>query len=674
MEKALLRAIQIVLGLTLIAPLVVTTEPFPATIFPYVVGKTLLTRTLIEVAFGLWVLYGLRVGFSWSRSWLLAILVIHLVASLIASLFGVSFSRSIWSTYERMYGWVDLAHWTLFVFLAVSVFRSWTDWRTLLNVNITVSVVVSTIALLEYFGIYVFAFMSTSEWLDGTFGNPRWLGNYVEVSLMTALGLLTFSILAPKPERRTSDGGWWTANRSWWIAFWVAAIILDFVAFYVSGTRGAMVGLFGGLLVFTAGYALWVRRAWTKIFTITFGILAASLIISIGITLIPRTPTGTADGTGRPGNDVLLNRLSTSGEGSASARSRVEAATVAIKAFVGKPILGWGPENYSVAFERHGTIEVTKRPFEFFDKAHNQPLEELTTKGPLGFLSYMAIWLYLAVVVIRRISSFDEAYRTLLLFIVAALAVHFFEIFFLFDMPGTAPQLYLLTALVVFVETAHKQPLPRAASERTKEAKKNWLNSGPEFAAGVAVMALLTVTVVFVVNVRVFQGSQAFLGMTRAGVAWGLAANQLASTVDKVPQMAGMPRRAFFRLGFLNWDRLSDQNRRSFVQLAQTEGEKAIAAEPEDWRNMDAVGSIYVLAGLTVDPVHLERSRELAERAVELAPARVGAYYGLIRQHVAEGDHAGAQVILERYAETYPGISHLLNNWRAAIDEGLTAK
>ena len=62
-----------------------------------------------------------------------------MAVALLAGLFGVSFIRSIWSTYERMQGIVDLAHWLAFAVVLVSTLRTAANWRTLLNVNLAVS-------------------------------------------------------------------------------------------------------------------------------------------------------------------------------------------------------------------------------------------------------------------------------------------------------------------------------------------------------------------------------------------------------------------------------------------------------------------------------------------------------------------------------------------------------
>ena len=56
-------------------------------------------------------------------SWLLGLLGIYLLVSLSAGFFGVSFQRSLWSTFERMQGIVDLAHWLVLIVVLSGVIR-----------------------------------------------------------------------------------------------------------------------------------------------------------------------------------------------------------------------------------------------------------------------------------------------------------------------------------------------------------------------------------------------------------------------------------------------------------------------------------------------------------------------------------------------------------------------
>jgi O-antigen ligase len=53
-----------------------------------------------------------------------------------------------------------------------------------------------------------------------------------------------------------------------------------------------------------------------------------------------------------------------------------------------RPILGWGPENFSPAFEKHYLPQFEV----WFDRAHNIFLDYLAQTGILGLLSYLSIF------------------------------------------------------------------------------------------------------------------------------------------------------------------------------------------------------------------------------------------------------------------------------------------
>ena len=110
-DRGLLAAARTVVLLVLLMPLVVT----PETVFPFVVGKALYSRALIEIALALWLALAARnPAYRPMLSRVVLAFAIYVAVSLLAGLTGVSPQRSLWSTYERMQGIVDLAHWLAF--------------------------------------------------------------------------------------------------------------------------------------------------------------------------------------------------------------------------------------------------------------------------------------------------------------------------------------------------------------------------------------------------------------------------------------------------------------------------------------------------------------------------------------------------------------------------------
>ena len=139
LHNALRWGVFVGIALLLLTPFVVT----PETLFPFVVGKALWSRSIIEIVFALWAVLALaQPAYRPPRSWLLLVLAGGVGVSLLAAAFGVSWQRSLWSTYERMLGVVDLAHWFALAVVLASMLRTTSGWRALLTFNLGVSLAV----------------------------------------------------------------------------------------------------------------------------------------------------------------------------------------------------------------------------------------------------------------------------------------------------------------------------------------------------------------------------------------------------------------------------------------------------------------------------------------------------------------------------------------------------
>ena len=102
-----------------------------------------------------------------------------------------------WSTYERMQGIVNAAHWAAFARVAASVARTRADWTRLLNANLAVGLAVSAFAIVR------FAAPDTplpfpaleGHWprVGTSAGNPIFLGTYLQAIALLAAGFLVRS-------------------------------------------------------------------------------------------------------------------------------------------------------------------------------------------------------------------------------------------------------------------------------------------------------------------------------------------------------------------------------------------------------------------------------------------------------------------------------------------------
>ena len=274
----------------------------------------------------------------------------------------------------------------------VSTHRTWAHWRALLNVNVGVGILIGLLGLTQFFDIRVFDYLQYKNRLDITLGNPTYVGGYMLVSFFIAAAFLAESFLdksasettgraVDRRRRRRAQrrGGLSSiAPENLWRAFWVAAIALTLVMVFLSGTRSAAVALAAGLLVFGVGYSLWggsqqLRRAAVG----TTAVIAVFALVVVVFILV------------RAGSDVeridapgtMVERLLNTGVRDRSVEGRIIAAQIGWEAFLDRPLLGWGPENYSVGYDRHVVPEVFAKGATSFDQAHNKLIEELTTKG-----------------------------------------------------------------------------------------------------------------------------------------------------------------------------------------------------------------------------------------------------------------------------------------------------
>ena len=216
----------------------VTTSLF----FPFITGKNFAFRILIEIISVAWLALALiSVEYRPRRSWVLACFSVFVLIVAIADLQGAVPFKSFWSNFERMDGWVTLAHLLAYFVVCVSVINSQKMWKLLWQVSLGVSVAVGIYGLLQLAGRASLGQGGASgltSRLDGTFGNPIYLAVYMLFNIFMAAVLWSQAWV----ERARKS--------KWGISIVYGGIIaLDTIILFLTGTRGTMLGLIGGALI-----------------------------------------------------------------------------------------------------------------------------------------------------------------------------------------------------------------------------------------------------------------------------------------------------------------------------------------------------------------------------------------------------------------------------------------
>ncbi len=635
-ERLLLWAVRLGLMAVLIVPLVVTTSTY----FPYVVGKAIYARVIIEITFALWLILVLYFsGYRPSRSWILIAFGAWVVVSLIAGVTGVSFTRSFWSTYERMQGIYDLAHWFVFVMMAGSVFRSIRDWQVPFTVNLTIGAVVSALGLAHHFDVYSMDILGSSQRIQSTLGNATYVGAYTMVNAMIGVGLIVYSFLRPdiepsvevrrrasrRRQRRVEEQGGWSLDLTTWLRLlWVVAVVINLWALWLTGTRGAIVGMGAGAVVFGVAYLIWGNMKvirWAAL-----GVIVAA-ILGIGMVLVMRTTT-VLDPLQE--SSTTLRRLASIGLDDNSSRGRLVAVQAGLEAFQDRPVLGWGPENFLIAWGRYFDVDsgITER----FDQAHSKVFEELTTKGVLGLTTYLLIWLAMASVLLASFRRRTGWLQVFIAVIGATAAAYFVQNLFLFDTTTTTLLFALLVAFLIAEERElgvqdsdnvnserRARLIPEGLGARLRlTAIPNFVGSSIGVGLVVVVVSVLTGLLLFYTFMPFSSAMTVVQGAIGQGT-WEQKEAVLTRSVSEFPGLGNYPRIILISQATEGAQEMSDEEFALAVESVGVAAEAGLDDEPQNWRIRALTAQFYQVAS-TRNPDYLAVAREHIDEAAELAP------------------------------------------------------
>lgn len=660
------------LFLLLLTPFIVTFQ----TIFPYVVGKALYARGLIAVLTVLWLILLLHNRSFLPRSWTLVAFWAYLLVSLLAGALGVHPVRSLWSTYERMMGVWDLAHWFLLAVVAASVLRTRGQWIALFSANLGVGLVLSLLAIAQAQGVRLLPIILTTGRADATLGNPTYLGAILAVHILLAVGLLVRSFVPQEegqtPRRRRNRKAKEEKKAGWSIwgmrAFWGAAALVGLFALFLTGTRGALVGLAAGCLAaFLAALLFAHRGALRPLLSFPAALLLAVLLFAVDATVgLPTAPQGQGQTVGA--RTATLVRL---GEEEASLRTRLESSMLGVRATLDRPLLGWGPENYVAAFNRHAEPRFFRYGIVTFDQAHNKVVEEATTRGVLGLLSYLALWGVMVWAVVRRRRPPRE--EVLAYAVLGALAGYFVQNLFLFDTPATMLQWTLLVAWVAAQERGGETTPSPAKGGQAGPPEDTPLLPVP-WARAVVSLALLALLLVALIafTYRPFRAATKVVQALTAHIPLEQRLATAREGFAGFPPLADLARAWTIRALLLSWPNLNPQEREQAAAFILSEAYQVLRSDPHDARVLMLL--IFFLQQTAASPEDLPAVDALLAQLRTVAPGRPETYQLLANQALLRGDYREALRIVDDFRSKVPGVNGVFDEIRRKAEEGLNNK
>lgn len=427
MSKDVLKKI-IFVGLFLIpfVPFLVSGSFF----FPFITTKAFVWRFIVETIFVAWAMLALSYPeYRPKLSPLFYAIFAFLVVIGLADLLGVEPLKSFWSNFERMEGYVLLLHLGAFFLVIGSVFKE-ENWKSWWNTSLVASFFMSIYCLFQLAGVA--QIHQGSARVDGTIGNASYLAVYMLIHIFIAL--LYFS-----REKRGSSLKW----------VYGPLILLQVWILYCTATRGAILGLIGGLLI-TA--LLNIRNSNPSVRRLSIGLSTVLILLVGGFFLVRNTAFVT--------NSPVLSRFASISTEELKSGGRAFVWPMALKGIMEKPILGWGQDNFNYVFNEHySPLMYNLEPW--FDRAHNIFLDWAIAGGLLGLLSYLALYGVLIWMIWKSLFTFEE--KTIL---VGLLAAYFFHNLFVFDQLVSYILFFSLMAYVHSSSggTIEKKPAPPEAT------------------------------------------------------------------------------------------------------------------------------------------------------------------------------------------------------------------
>ncbi len=350
-------------------------------------GKAIIFRIILSILIFLFIFQILfrKISFSDIKE---KIKSVSLIFWLLVSLFGIYllstiFSLdphfSLWGDPHRNGGFVNFAFYIIFALFVFLIIRK-EDWQKIWNFAIIIGIIVSFIAIFQQFGVFSKYLLSSSIRPMSALGNAILLSLY--------LLLLTFISLSFGIKTKG-----WLKRTFYFFSFF---LFLSVSVFLVQ-TRGAFLGLAIGFLWFLFAYPI-KKSNRMKIYAgiilllVILGAYFLKTYMDSHLYLYQKMPQVISS---------TLDRVLSIFEGRKVTEGRIATWKVSWRALEDRPILGYGPENFMIAFDKNydPTLPIIGPGptgesvyYEWWDRAHNFVFDISITAGIPALIIYLLLF------------------------------------------------------------------------------------------------------------------------------------------------------------------------------------------------------------------------------------------------------------------------------------------
>jgi O-antigen ligase/cytochrome c-type biogenesis protein CcmH/NrfG len=610
-------------------PLIVSSSLF----FPYITGKAFAFRIIVEIIVAVWaVLAILNLKYRPRRSPVLFAVIGLVAVSTLATVFGSNPYHSFWSNFERMEGLVTYLHLLGYFVVMISVLKTQKLWSWFLNLSLAVSLIVGFLALNQWLGHQEGGFRA-----DATLGNPIYLAVYALIHFFLALYIVVRS------------------SEKWPKVIYGIIALFEILVIYLTATRSALLGLVGGIFVATLLVALFERER-PRLRRSAIGISLAVLIGVGGFWLAKDAPL-------IQGNPVL-SRLANISLQDGTTRHRLIVWSMGWQGVKERPILGWGPENFNLVFNKYYDPALYGAET-WFDRSHNILIDWLVHAGILGLVSYLGLFA-VAVYCVWRRTDWRVIEKSIIVGLLAAYLIHNL---FVFD--------NLISYLLFFALLGYLHFSGRDKQEKQSEKKLLPLKSEPPLVLWLSLPIFIAlVLAVYSINIepmvaggRLVQAisfSPEQINSMEALDAYVEQKKNLFGRVFDSGTMANGEAREqllTFTLRLIRNQQVPNERKQELATMAEKQMLAQLEQAPDDARSQLFFGSFLSNIGNTKDGLRY------LETASSLSPRKLAILFELASVYLQSGDKIKALEVAKKAYDLSPTVEDSVRIYPAVLLE-----
>jgi len=580
-----------IIGFVVVYPLLVNPLSSPVFGLPKLTFLKLFSLAIIA----LYLARSIRTGrFTWAVSTMRLSLAAFFTLAFISGLQSVSPLTSLQGQYGRWEGLSTLACYLVLYLVAHNVAANKKLLKPLFLAVIISSILVSTVAIVEYFWTNPFLLFARVYCAAGfgrpnafesgrsmaTFGNAMFLGAYYTLIIPLIVSYLLW---------RDKD----TVPR----ALPYLALLLSTIALLVTFGRAAWLGTAAGVIL--VGWFNWstIKRSKYQIIPL----VAILLIALVGVGVTGKTYS-------LPNRAVSIVKI----EGSSLTRIQMWNASLPLVADT--PLLGSGPDTFKYVFGKYKPQGWTQHADDpLLDRAHNDALQTAVTDGMISLVAYLWIFILLIGSGIKRLRAAEPMREGwLAVGLLGALLAYWIQLQFNFSHFSIAPLFWIFLGIESRLLFTRGQS--RIVETGLEESKK-------PLAIGFIVLACTYLAVLssipLVADIHFARGRDLeSIGKISQAVSEYKTASSLNVTEPLYKTTLGQ---ALFRFG-------KKTAKEEYLSLGTAAFEQAQQINPINEQAYFTAAASYLVAGRAGKPVYLKKAIENDRRGLALNPVMVDAY------------------------------------------------